>query len=233
MATGPLAVRWHDWALGSIHAGAVSIATLEIENAGTVAWTPEVRLAYHWLDERGNPLVWDGERSDVPLLAPRERARVEARVRGPIPPGRYGLSFDLVAELRAWFSELGGDDLRTVVDVAPRDDRAHAELPAWVERAPDWQQRVDATHAEGYAVVAGAVEWKGGLFHPRPRALAPYEPGSGRIPGFSHPLVCPSVVDGVRLERLPDVAGLPAYAAPAEPWLYDGRIVLTAHPERR
>jgi len=31
----------------------------------------------------------------------------------------------------------------------------------------------------------------------------------------------------VSLERLADVAGLPAYAAPRdEPWLYDGRIVL-------
>ena len=36
-------------------------------------------------------------------------------------------------------------------------------------------------------------------------------------------------MDGVTLERLPDVAGLPAFAAPvAEPWVYDGRIVLRA-----
>jgi hypothetical protein len=35
------------------------------------------------------------------------------------------------------------------------------------------------------------------------------------------------VLDGVSLERLTDVAGLPAFAAPRdEPWLYDGRIVL-------
>ena len=37
------------------------------------------------------------------------------------------------------------------------------------------------------------------------------------------------MIDGVALERLPDVAGLPAFAAPLdEPWLYDGRIVLSA-----
>jgi hypothetical protein len=229
MATGPLAVRWHDWTLGPIHAGALSTATVELENAGTVSWTREIRLGYHWLDERGNPLVWDGERTDVPLLAPGERAEVRARVRGPIPPGRYGFAFDLVAELRAWFSELGGDELHALVDVGPRDDRAHAELPAWVEPAPGWHARVDGAHAEGYAVVAGAIEWKGGLLHPRPRALAPYEPGAGRNPTFPHPLLCPSVVDGVQLERIPDVAGLPAYAAPVnEPWIYDGRIVVTA-----
>ena len=120
-----------------------------------------------------------------------------------------------------------------MLDVAPRDEPAHAELPSWVEPDVGWRERVDATHAEGYAVVSGAIEWKGGLVHPRPRALAPYTPGPGRIPGFPNALVCPSVVEGVELERLPDVAGLPAYAAPKEPWMYDGRIVLIAHPERR
>ena len=83
-------------------------------------------------------------------------------------------------------------------------------------------------------VVAGAIEWVGGFGQRRPRALAPYEPGPGRIPNFAHALLCPSVLDGVELERLEDVAGLPAFAAPAEePWLYDGRIVLRARPERR
>ena len=233
MATGPLAVRWHDWALAPVHAGAVSTATVELENAGTVTWNSEIRLGYHWLDERGNPLVWDGDRTPLPPLAPGERTEVQAPVRGPIPPGRYGFAFDLVAEHRAWFSELGGDELRTLVEVAPRDDRARAELPAWVEPDAAWQERVDATHAEGYAVVAGAITWRGGLFHPRPRALAPYAPGTGRIPSFAHALVCPSVVESIRLERISDVAGLPAYAAPSEPWIYDGRIVLIAHPGRR
>jgi len=136
MATGPLAVRWHEWSLADVHAGALTTARVELENTGTVVWSDEIRLGYHWLDERGNPLVWDGERTDVPHLAPGERAEVLARVRGPIPPGRYGFAFDLVAELRAWFSELGGDELRTVVDVAPRDEPARAELPSWVEPGP-------------------------------------------------------------------------------------------------
>jgi hypothetical protein len=233
MATGPLAVRWHDWTLGVVRAGTVSVAHIELENACTVAWNDEILLGYHWLDDRGNPLVWDGERTALPHLAPGDRSAVEARVRGPIPPGPYGFAFDLVAEHRAWFSELGGEELRTAVDVAPRDDAAHAELPHWVEPAAGWRERVDATHAEGYAAVAGAIAWHGGIWHPRPRALAPYEPGSGRNPGFPHALVCPSVVEGAELERLPDVAGLPAFAAPSEPWMYDGRIVLDAHPAKR
>jgi hypothetical protein len=103
-----------------------------------------------------------------------------------------------------------------------------------VEPAPDWAERVAAAHAEGYGVVAGTIEWEGGLGRRRPKALEPYAPGPGRVPGFSHPLLCPSVLEGVVLGRLEDVAGLPAFAAPVdEPWLYDGRIVLRARSRSR
>ncbi len=106
----------------------------------------------------------------------------------------------------------------------PRPGIPHVELPDWVEPAPDWHERVAAAHAEGYGVVAGSLDWLGGLGRRRPKVLAPYTPGPGRIPGFSHALLCPSVLAGVTIERLPDVAGLPAFAAPAgEPWIYDGR----------
>jgi hypothetical protein len=231
MAKGPLAVRWLGWNLEQPEAGALGSARVELENAGTVRWREGIRLAYHWLDERGNPLVWDGERTELPHLGPGERTAVDARVRGPIPPGRYRLSFDLVAEQRTWFSQLGGEPLEATVDVAPRRGRPRADRPAWIVPAADWQERVEAAHAEGYAVVAGAIAWNGGVLHPRPRVLEPYAPGTGRNPGFTHALLCPSVLEGVRLTRLDEVAGLPAFAAPAdEPWIYDGRIVLTARP---
>jgi hypothetical protein len=36
------------------------------------------------------------------------------------------------------------------------------------------------------------------------------------------------VLEGIELTRVADVAGLPAYAAPTdEPWIYDGRIVVS------
>jgi hypothetical protein len=149
-------------------------------------------------------------------------------VRAPIPPGRYRLAFDLVAELRAWFSELGNTVLETTVDVAERRGEAHVDLQEGVTPSDDWQARVDAAHAEGYAVVAGAIDWHGGLLQPRPRALEAYRPGAGRIPSFPHPLLYPSALEGIELTRVADVAGLPAYAAPAdEPWIYDGRIVVS------
>jgi hypothetical protein len=141
-----------------------------------------------------------------------------------MPPGRYRLAFDLVAEHRAWFSELGSPMLSFDLDVAPRRGEPHADLPPDVVPADDWSERVRAAHAEGFAVVAGAIEWDGGR---RPRALAEYAPGPGRLPGFAGALLAPSVLPGIELERLDDVEGIPAYAAPRdEPWVYDGRIVL-------
>ena len=208
-------------------AGTRSIVRLDVENAGGVRWRESVFVAYHWLDRRGNPIVWDGVRTPAPPLGPGERATVDATVRAPIPPGRYRLAFDMVAEHRAWFSELGSEPLALDVEVRPRAAEPRADLPEDVEPAADWAERVRAAHGEGYAVVAGAVEWAAGPLARRPRELVPYQPGVGRVPGFAAPLLCPSVVPGVTLERLGDVAGLPAYAAPRdEPWVYDGRIVL-------
>jgi hypothetical protein len=226
VSKGPLAVRWGSPPAVAPHAGGLETVAVELENAGSVPWRRDIFLSYHWLDDRDNPIVWDGIRTAAPVLAPGERATVETSVRGPIPPGPYRLAFDLVAERRAWFSELGSAWLALDLEVAPRDGEPRSELPPNVEPAEDWAERVRAAHAEGYAVVAGAIAWDG--VH-RPRALAAYEPGGGRVPGFGSPLLAPSVLDGVELEPLGDVAGIPAFAAPQdEPWIYDGRIVLRA-----
>jgi hypothetical protein len=227
MSRGPLAVSWGAPPAVDPRAGTLTRVPVALENAGTAAWHSGVFVAYHWLDDRDNPIVWDGLRTAPPPLAPGERATVEARVRAPIPPGRYRLAFDVVAEHRGWFSELGSPPLTLDVQVIERAGEPNATLPPELEPAPDWAERVRAAHAEGYAVVAGAIETPGGLFARRPRALGPYEPGPGRVPGFAAPLLCPSVLPGVELERLADVEGLPAFAAPRdEPWVYDGRVVL-------
>src|ERR671920_1266910 len=91
---GPLAVRWLGLELPEIRAGAATSAAVELENAGTTTWRSVgesgVRLAYHWLDERGNPIVWDGVRTVLERpVAPGERLRASLTIRGPLPPGRY------------------------------------------------------------------------------------------------------------------------------------------------
>jgi hypothetical protein len=227
VTTGPYAVRFGAFPTTAPQAGTVEQVQLEVENAGSLSWRHDLFVSYHWLDTRDNPIHWDGIRTAAPHLEGGDRAAVTLAVRAPIPPGRYRLAFDVVVEFRAWFSELGSPMLVADVDVAPREGEPAAALPDGWERAPDWEERVRAAHAEGYGVVAGAVAWPGGLVRRRPKELDPYEPGQGRVPGFSSPLLAPSVLPGIELEPLGELAGLPAFAAPFdEPWVYDGRIVL-------
>ena len=213
---GPLAVRWLAYELEPPQAGALGRATVELENAGAESWR-DVLLAYHWLDELGNAIDWDGLRTPLPRLEPGARTEVAARVRAPMPPGRYRLGFDLVVENLCWLSEIGNDMLTTNVDVGPRDaSAAVAHLPPEVEPTGNWHELVRAAHEEGYAAAGGAIE-------SRDRALRQYRPGGGRNPSFTEPLVCPSLLPP--LEPNCEVAGLPAWRPEGdEPWVYDGRI---------
>ena len=229
---GPLVVQWRAIDLASFEAGAMHHVTVEAENAGSASWRsvgPDdgVFLAYHWLDERGNAIVWDGERTPLErVVEPGAALRQEMLVRGPIPPGRYRLAVDLVVEQRFWLTELGNDALERDVDVAPRDAAgARTFLADGADPAADWEQRARALHEEGYGAVGGAIEADAGLFRRTPPELAPYSPGGGRHPRFPHPLVCPSLL--APLEPNDEVAGLPAYRPEGdEPWMFDARMVI-------
>jgi len=261
-AAGPLVAHWVAWEVEPLRAGALGSAVVEVENAGLATWRPGphlfsgVHVSYHWLDERGNPLVWDGIRTPLDrAVPPGDRVRVTVRFRAPIPPGPYRLMLDLVDEGRAWFTDVGSPPLLLEEEVGPRIGRALAahggdpaalaaqEEPLVAEEdaeavaflvdgcapAPDWSRRVLDAHQEGYAVVAGSIDARRGLLRLRPRELAPWAPGPGRVPGFPHPLLCASIVRGVEVERVEPVAGLPAARPLAdEPWVYDGRIAIRA-----
>ena len=123
--SGPLAVRWLAYELGGPRAGATGPARVRLENAGSATWRSRgkegVQLAYHWLDDRGNPILWDGLRSAFPQpVGPGERAELAVELLAPMPPGRYMLAFDLVEEHRYWFAEVGSHVLELDVEVAPR-----------------------------------------------------------------------------------------------------------------
>ena len=207
----------------------MTTARADVENAGTATWGADIAASYHWLDERGNAIVWDGIRTPLPgAVAPGGSVSLEIAVRAPMPPGRYGFALDLVAEHRAWFAELDDEPSAfETVDVSPRVDATDLRDAATVHATattPEWEARVLALHVEGFAVVAGAI----GSPRRLRRGLAPWAPGPGRVPGFAYPLLCPSVLHGVELVRLSDVEGLPAFHPPTdEPWVYDASLVLS------
>src|SRR6266545_7340895 len=212
---GPLSVRWLAVELPAFRAGAEEVVRVELQNAGLAPWRSRgsegVQLAYHWLDERGNPIVWDGTRHPFErTVEPRERVRREVRVRAPIPAGPYRLAFDLVEEHRYWFAELGNVPLERDAPVGSRLERRalavcgadpgaladleeppvrleEAEAIAWlapgVVPEPDWSRRILDGHAEGYAAVGGAVRPERAWLKPRlRRELAPWAVGGGRNP---------------------------------------------------
>ena len=260
---GPLAVRWLAHDLPPQRAGATTIGTIELENAGTAAWRSrpgrDIHLSYHWLDQLGNPIVWAGAFMLLPeRVAPGERISVWVTVRAPMPPGAYRLAFDLVNEGRYWFRELGNERLELDVDVLPGIARralavsvapgdadltrltqaalaaqeepvtdeaeATAYLAAGCSPAPDWSRRILDAHEEGFVAVAGAIELEGRLGNrAAAKELAPWRPGSGRSPGWTLPLLCPSLLAGA---PQPGPAGLPAVdpAGVDGPTLCDGRI---------
>jgi hypothetical protein len=250
-------VRWHRLEVGEVRAGTMTLAHVVAENAGSGTWRSRgsegVQVSYHWLDELRNPIVWDGIRSGLAeRVQPGRHLRLPFSLRGPLPPGRYVLAVDLVEEGRYWFAEVGNTPIEATLDVVPRIQRALAvrggdpaalaaqeealvdeaeadavaHLSEHAAPAPDWSRRVLDAHEQGFAVVGGAVEARGRLGRRR-RELDAWAPGPGRVPGFPHPLVCPSVVRGLEPSWMEPVAGLPALRPPAEePWIYDGRIVV-------
>src|SRR3954466_14789672 len=110
---GPLVPRWHGVDFALIEAGALHDVRVEAENVGTAPWRTRgaeegLFLSYHWLDERENPIVWDGLRTPLErVVEPGAKLQQRLPIRAPIPPGRYRLALDLVEEHRFWLAELG------------------------------------------------------------------------------------------------------------------------------
>jgi hypothetical protein len=219
-ASGPLVARWRSLEHDTVEAGALLEAAVTVENAGTAPWRTRgvedgLFLSYHWLDERENPIVWDGLRTPLTrVVQPGEELQQVMAIRAPIPPGRYRLALDLVEEHRFWLAELGNEPWSADVEVHERDASDARVFGA--EPDDDWLERAQALHHEGYAAVGGAIDARG---------FPDHAPGGGRHPRFPHPLVCPSLLPP--LEPNTEVNGLPAYRPGGdEPFMFDGRLVL-------
>src|SRR5712692_8696669 len=100
-AVGPLVARWLALERAPVEAGALQRPVVEVENLGTATWRTRdgdsgLFLAFHWLDERGNAIVWDGARTPLEReVAPGDALSQMLALRGPITPGSYRLAADL------------------------------------------------------------------------------------------------------------------------------------------
>jgi hypothetical protein len=99
-----------------------TIAT-RLTNKSRVTWPnrggARVRLAYHWLTPDGRPVLWKGERTELPEpVPPGGQVNIQQEIVAPAQPGRYVLELDPVFENVSWFSkENGGTTFRREIEV--------------------------------------------------------------------------------------------------------------------
>jgi hypothetical protein len=85
---------------------------IELTNNSSETWHSSglrpVSLSYHWIDEQGNMIEFNGVRTSLPRdIRAAETFRVLATVRAPEVEGTLLLQFTLVQEYVAWFDEQG------------------------------------------------------------------------------------------------------------------------------
>lgn len=92
---------------------------VRVINESSESWMPAgrypVKLSYRWHDDKGNLLVADGVRSDLPAdVAPGASVLTYLHVRTPEAPGSLYLTASLVQEHIAWFVDRDSTNGRTL-----------------------------------------------------------------------------------------------------------------------
>jgi len=86
---------------------------VEVTNRSEQLWLGSVfypiKLSYHWLDNAGEMVVFDGCRTELPAggVSPWQTVLAKVSVVAPAKKGSYKLVVSLVQESYAWFDELG------------------------------------------------------------------------------------------------------------------------------
>lgn len=85
-------------------AGGRFTVDVQVENLGCATLSSDAadNLAYHWLSEDGQMLVFDGQRTPMPTLTPGASQTVRASVRAPEQAGTYRLQWAMVREGLTW-----------------------------------------------------------------------------------------------------------------------------------
>lgn len=121
---------------GSLRPGESARVGVRLRNDGDGRWPAgvQLRLANHW-HSAGSMAVRDDGRTDLPAdVEPGESVDLALAVTAPRESGSYQLELDVVQELVAWWSDLGGPTKRVDVDVAGPAVPAPDERPEDVTR---------------------------------------------------------------------------------------------------
>lgn len=134
---------------------------LELVNVSLETWSEGQgdRLSYHWLDEGGEVVQRDGERTRLPRpLGPGETIALEAALVAPAAPGRYTLQWELVREHAFWYGPPAHGERAVAVDVGPGPRSwsiDQLEVPASLPAGARGQARVRLCNAGPGAWASG------------------------------------------------------------------------------
>lgn len=108
--------------LTAMKPGQVATTAVTITNTSNENWPSggayPVHLAYHWIDQSQNVVVWDGERTVLPKdLNAGDSINVQASIKAPDQPGEYVLRMTMLQELVAWFDDKGAKPLTQPVTI--------------------------------------------------------------------------------------------------------------------
>jgi SpoIID/LytB domain protein len=109
---------------GTATVGATLLLNVRVSNYGARLWPGSgpnpVQLSYHILTAGGQVVTWDGKRGALGGdLAVGQSTVVQVPVQLPSAIGGYQISWDLVQEGVAWFSQLGVGRLTESISVQP------------------------------------------------------------------------------------------------------------------
>ena len=211
VSKGPLAVRWGAPPRAALQAGTTRVVHGRAgERRLAAPGATRSSSPTHWLDDRDNPIVWDGTAQpgaarSRPARAPRSRLACARRSRPAATGSRSTWSPSCARGSRSSAARCSPTTSRSARATASRTRRCRASVEprAGLGGARARRARRGLRRRRRRDRVARRRCCTG-----RPRELAPYAPGPGRVPGFSSPLLCPSVLPGIELEPLGD--GRPA-----------------------
>jgi hypothetical protein len=98
---------------------------LIVKNTSNFVWknagNNPVNLSYHWLDDNGKVIVFDGERTPLPGSLPvHGLIKLNATIKLPDNPGKYTLVLTMVKEYVAWFNDKNAKPLEIPVEIISR-----------------------------------------------------------------------------------------------------------------
>lgn len=102
-----------DAAMGDVATNEVFNLPVLLKNNSGEPWVSTelhpIHLSYHWLDQEGNSVVFEGQRTPLPIrkIMPGQTSTVRMRVGAPDAPGLYRLVILPVQEKNCWFDKMG------------------------------------------------------------------------------------------------------------------------------